>query len=422
MIETIQLTAGVVLRHCPDSRFKKGALSIQLLRPMCEEESALNALLPAVLLRGTARHPDLKSITEHLDELYGASIGTLVRRIGDIQTVGFYLSFMEDRFALEGDGILEPMIGFLEETLLQPKLEGDLLPSDFVESEKRNLISTIESELNDKRSYAAGQLLRRMCVGDSFAVPRLGRAEAVERITPRSLTAHYSRILRCSPVEIFYVGAAAPAHVAALLMPLARALAARPEQMPEQTVFVPRAEPSTFSEEMDLAQSKLCMGFVSGITNRSPDFAAMQVFNAVYGGGMTSKLFVHVREKLHLCYYVGSAYYGSKGIVTVSCGMDARDYHRAKEEILEQLASAARGEISAEELDRAKQAILSSLRGTPDSPGALESFYGTAGVSGMPWDIPEYMDRIQAVTVQDVARVAGQVRLHTEFLLRGVGA
>ena len=421
MIQTIQLTPGVVLRHCPDSRFKKGALSIQLLRPMCEEETALNALLPAVALRGTREHPDLRAITEALDDLYGASIGALVRRIGDVQTVGFYLSFMEDRFALEGDEILAPMIAFLEETMLRPKLEDGLLDRDFVESEKKNLISTIESELNDKRSYAGARMLRQMCRGDSFSVPRLGRAEAVAEITPQGLTDHYHHILRRSPVEIFYVGSADGQRVARLLMPLARALAREPEELPAQSVFAPSAEPSAFSEEMDISQSKLSMGFYSGISNQSREFAAMQVFNAVYGGGMTSKLFVHVREELSLCYYANSAYYGSKGIVTVSCGIDEAQYGRAREEILGQLEACRRGEITREELEGAKMAILSSLRAVPDSPGALEGFYGTAAVSGMNWDIPEYMDRIRAVTAEDVASVARRLQLHTEFLLRGVG-
>ena len=69
MIETIQLLPGVTLRCYRDSRFKQGCLSFQILRLMRREEVALNALLPAVLLRGTRKHPDLRSITEHLDTL-----------------------------------------------------------------------------------------------------------------------------------------------------------------------------------------------------------------------------------------------------------------------------------------------------------------------------------------------------------------
>ena len=420
MIETIHLTDGVTLLHCPDSRFKKGAVSFQLLRPMCQEESALNALLPAVLLRGTEKARDLRAITERLDDLYGASIGTLVRRIGDIQTVGLYLSFIEDRFALEGDKVLAPMIEFLQETMLEPLLENGIFSADFVESEKKNLISTIESELNDKRTYAAGKLLRQMCRGDSFAVPRLGTIEAVEAITPQSLYDHYQKILRTSPVQICYVGSAGASQVAELFLPLARALATQPQKLPEQTKFVPLAEKGEFSEEMDIQQSKLSMGFLCGITAHQEEFAAMQVFNAVYGAGMTSKLFVNVRERLSLCYYANSAYYGSKGIVTVSSGIDLEHYDTAKAEILEQLRQCQLGNITDEELTAAKSAIISSLRSTPDSPGALEGFYGTVRISGMLWDIPDYIAHIEAVTAEDVARVARSLELHTVFLLKGV--
>ena len=90
MIQTIQLTPGVVLRHYPDKRFKTAVLSVQLLRPMCREEAALNALLSAVLLRGSKNYPDMRAITMRQDELYGASLPPLLRRIGDLQTVGLF--------------------------------------------------------------------------------------------------------------------------------------------------------------------------------------------------------------------------------------------------------------------------------------------------------------------------------------------
>ena len=129
MIQTYHLLPGVTLRAFRDSRFKQGCLSFQMIRAMDSREASLNALLPSVLLRGTRRHRDLRSITEHLDSLYGASVGTLVRRVGDRQTVGLYCGFMDDRFALPGDKVLEPMLSFLEELLLEPLvLEDAFLP------------------------------------------------------------------------------------------------------------------------------------------------------------------------------------------------------------------------------------------------------------------------------------------------------
>ena len=89
-MKPIYLPGGIEFYSYRDTRFKQGALSIQFVRPMEKREAAMNALLPAVLLRGTENYPDLRAITLHLDDLYGASVSALVRRVGDFQTTGLY--------------------------------------------------------------------------------------------------------------------------------------------------------------------------------------------------------------------------------------------------------------------------------------------------------------------------------------------
>jgi len=418
MIETISLRPGITLRCCRDGRFKQGCLTVQFLRPMCAGEAALNALLPAVLLRGTEKHPDLRAITHALDDLYGASVSTLVRRIGDIQTVGLYCASLEDRFALPGDRILEPMLGLLEELMLDSRLsDGGFLP-EFVESEQRNLIATVESELNNKQAYAMNRMVRTMCAGDSFAVPRLGEKEDIASITPRQLRQHYETLLAASPLEFFFVGSAESTQVAALLEPLVNRLPQGervfPGHLPLRT-----AAPSDFSETMDIAQGKLCMGFVSPITNRDEGFIPMQVLNTLFGGGMTSKLFQNVREKLSLCYSVGSSYHGSKGLITVAAGIDFDKETAAREEILAQLAACQAGQISPTELTAAREALLSALRASLDSPGAIEGYYSTAAISGSGRELEAYMAAVEAVTMEQVVQAAKSLRLHTVFFLKG---
>ena len=418
MIETITLLPGITLRACRDTRFKQGCLSFQLVRQMVAEEAALNALAPSVLMRGTRRCPDLRSITEHLDELYGASVSPLVRRVGDYQTTGLYCGFMDDRFALPGDKVLEPMLAFLEEILLDSPLEdGAFLPA-FVESEKKNLIATIESELNDKRTYSMNRLLRILCREDTFGVPRLGEAEQVAKITPQSLQEHYQKILKTSPIEIFYVGSAEASQVALLLQPLVTKLGARENNLEPQTAFHP-CEKSDVVETMDVTQGKLCMGFVTPIINRGEDFAAMQLLNVIYGSGMTSKLFVNVREKMSLCYSIGSGYYGTKGILVVSAGIDFDKEQLTREEALRQLDICRNGGISERELNSAKEALLSSLRSTHDSPSAIEGYYSTAALSGLIFSHSQYMEAVEAATVEDVVACANSLELHTTYFLKG---
>lgn len=418
MIQTIPLFPEITLRCCRDPRFKQGCLSLQLIRPMQAEENAMNALLPAVLLRGTQAHPDIRTITQRLDELYGASVSPVVRRVGDYQTTGLYCGFMDDRFALPGDRVLEPMMAFLEELLLESPLEkGGFLPA-FVESEKKNLISAIESELNDKRAYAMKRLLRAMCREDSFGLSRLGEPQQVADIDPVVLYRHYRKILRESPIELFYVGSAQPEQVAQLLRPLLARLDRAPIPRLPQTGFH-SCPGQTLSEAMEVSQGKLCMGFTTPITNRDPEFPAMQVLNTLFGAGMTSKLFMVIREQMSLCYSIGSGYYGSKGIVTVSAGIDFDKEALTAQEVLHQLEKCRQGQITQEELTAARQALLSGLRATHDSPSAIEGYYATAALSGMGMTPQQYMQAVEAVTMEDVVAAARSLQLHTTFFLKG---
>lgn len=418
MYQTLEIFPGITLRCIRDHRFKQGALSIQFLRPMARSEAAKNALLPAVLLRGCESCPDLKQITHRLDDLYGASIGTLVRRIGDYQTTGFYCGFMEDRFALDGDRILEPMVAFIGELLLQPVLTGGGFHPEFVESEKRNLIAAIESQRSDKRAYAAGRLLEIMCQQDSFGIPRLGEPEQVQEIDPHSLYRHYQTILSESPLELFYVGAASIDAVADAVRPIFASLHRNIVKLPPQTPFQ-NSSGRDETEMMDVAQGKLSLGYYTPITNQDSRFAAMQMCNAIFGSGMTSKLFMQVREKLSLCYAIGSSYYGSKGILTVNAGIDSHQEAAAREAIAQQLAACQNGDISQSELLSARESILSSLRSVCDSPGAMEAFFGVSALSGLSRTLEQYAEEIRAVTIQDVAEAAQTVQLHSSFFLKG---
>ena len=420
MIETYSLAPGVTLRRCPGSRFKHACLSVQFVTPMAPETAASNALLPAVLLRGCRTAPDLRSVTARLDDLYGASVSTLVRRVGDWQTTGVYAGFLEDRFAQKGDQVLQPMVRFLLELLTDTLLEDGCFLEDYVSGEKKNLIATIESEINDKRAYAASRLLKLMCPGDSFSLPRLGTVEAVRAITPRSLYAQYLRLLRTAPLEIFYVGTAPAELLQQLLQPLL-SLRQTPAFLPAQTPFLPQTQPDLVREQMEVTQGKLAMGFTTPITNQSPDFIPMQLLCCLYGGSSpVNKLFMTVREQLSLCYDIGAGYYATKGIVTVSAGVETKDLERAREEILRQLDLCRRGQITPEELRSAKRALCSGLAAVTDGPGSLESYYSTAALSGRMLAPEEYSRAIEAVTLEQVARAAETLQLHTVYFLEGV--
>ncbi|MBO6055283.1 MAG: insulinase family protein, partial [Oscillospiraceae bacterium] len=214
MFVSVPILPGVRMAAVQTDKFKTGFFSVNLLRPLCREEAALNALLPSVLLRGSREHPSMRKISAWLDSLYGASAGSFVRKRGEVQSVGFYADFLSDHLTPGGEEILRPMIDFTAGILLRPAMRKGTFLKSYVEGEKTNLINDIEASLNEKRAYASRQLIRTMCADEAYGVSRMGEAEEVRAITRESLLEHWQGILETSRMEIFYLGTEDPERVA----------------------------------------------------------------------------------------------------------------------------------------------------------------------------------------------------------------
>jgi len=179
------------------------------------------------------------------------------------------------------------------------------------------------------------------------------------------------------------------------------------------------AQPRYFTEELDVAQGKLAVGFRLGECMEDPDPAVIRVFNAVYGGCLTSKLFMNVRERLNLSYSVNSACDSFKGIMQVLAGIEFEKYDEALAEIFAQLDAVRNGDITEEELTACKNRIASSLRGLSDSPASLESFYTDEAVLGLFCTPEEMAALVEDVTKEDVVAAAQGIRLDAVYFLKG---
>ncbi len=415
----IQLRPGVYLRAIQTEKFKTACLSLNFVRPLTAVEAPLAALLPSVLLRGTAHYPDIRAISSFLDAHYGASVGTLVRKKGEILTTGFYADFLEEKFLPKGEQIFSPMLAFLGELLFAPCMEnGAFLPDAFA-GEKQNLLDSIDWRLNDKRAYAQEQMLRVMCAKEAYGIPRLGDRQDAEKITPASLVNYYYHLLSCSRLELFYMGRRSAEEVGQALGAILEQLPIAEPDVASTCVLTGSGEVRYMTQTMDITQGKLCMGFRTGLTGADPDYPAMMLFCAVYGGGATSKLFVNVRERRSLCYYVSATLDKFKGIMTVSSGIEAKNYDIAQDEILRQLEVCVQGRITEEELECARKSLLSSLTAFLDSPGRIDEYMLGCALSGSEMPIKTLMERLSQVTLAQVIDAAKRVRLDTVYFLKG---
>ena len=102
----IPLGDNVYLTYVPAVKFKTDFLSAQFITPLRRETAGLNALLPAVLERGSRRYPDMERLSAALDLLYGANVEYTVRKRGENQLWGFVATCVDGAFLPEGRSLL----------------------------------------------------------------------------------------------------------------------------------------------------------------------------------------------------------------------------------------------------------------------------------------------------------------------------
>ncbi len=417
-----QLADGVELLVNRTDKFKTGLLSATLTVPLRREDATAGALIPEVLYRGSRSCPDMERLSAATDALYGASLGTGVRQRGESQCISFLCSVIDDRYALDGSAVLEPAAGLMGEVLLDPAAENGVFRRDYVKGEGANLADRIRARVNDKRSWSIFRLVQEMCAGEAYAVDKLGDAEEALSVSPEGLWADYQALLGRAKVTFYYGGSAQPERVEETVR---RAFAPliRGRNAPVSCA-VPR-EPSgpvrTVTDEMDVTQGKLAMGFrTGGVTMDSPDYPALLVCNALYGGSANSRLFLNVREKLSLCYYASSLIDKLKGLLVVSSGVEFGDFDRAQEAILAQLDELRAGRFTDEERNAAIRTVVNGLRGRLDSQGQMEDDCVTKLICGVrPDDGAELIRSVERVTAEDIAQAAQRIRLDTVYRLTG---
>lgn len=417
-----EIMPGVWLSHLRTDKFKTACLSLNLLTQLRRETASLNALIPYVLRRGTSRYSDMDALSARMDELYGTAIEPVVRRIGEIQCVGFYASIPEGEFLPGKEDVLRPACELLGQLLLSPITRGGLLLPAYVDSEREKLVERIRSRVNDKRSYSVLRCIEEMCCYEDFAVSRLGSEEEAEAIRYQKLTKQYRTLLQSSPVEIFYCGRAAQKDVARCLRD---AFATMPRGEIDYEIGTDlrlnalESAPRFVQEEMDVTQGKLVIGFRLGECMEEPDQAALHVFNCLFGGGVSSKLFVNVREKLQLCYYASSMIDLHKGLLLVASGIAFDSMEAARDEILRQLELIAQGEITDEEWIAARTGVASDLRALMDSQGELEGFTLSQAIDGHDYGPLELAELVEAVTKEELSAIARSVECDLIYFLSG---
>lgn len=390
--------------------------------PLDPSTAAENALVPRILSQGCVRYPGAMALAERCQSLYNLSLSrNRVFKRGETQVICQSAWMLDNSMVPDGTDVLGGALDVLCDLWFEPITEGRGFLSTFTDHAKNDTMDGIRALINNKNNYAPFRCNQEMCRRERYGISAVGSMADVEAASPVGVYAAYQRMLARSRCEIFYVGRGGEGRV---METFSRAFSGIPrgDILPLSTEVVREVQSvREVWEEHPAQQSKLSLGFRTGTTEADGGRAVMLMLNEIFGSGPVSRLFMHVREKLGLCYYCSSSMDLIKGTMMVNCGIDAKKKSEAQAEILRQLDEIRAGTISDAELDAARKSLRSAIRQIYDEPTSLEMWWLGRMLSGRSVTPEEEIDHIESVTKDEIASAAQKIRLDTVYFMEGTG-
>ena len=408
---------GIYLNFVENDRYKNNYINLYFVTPLNRRTASLNTVLARVLSRGCEKYPTQMELNRALDRAFDASLDSDTAKLGEWHTLSLSLSLLDRAFAFEGEDPVEEGGEILKEVLLRPYLPNGHFDASYVESEKKLALDDLAALVNNKARYARSRMFEKMCESEPYGTPALGDRREIRRITAASLTEYFEELKKTARIEMFFVGRFDRRKMLHLAQSLTEGWNRQEEALPRVTPPPKRKKVREITETMDVTQANLVMGFRTHCTVYDPDCAALSLYNAVLGGSLTSKLFCVLREKMSLCYSVSSIPDALKGVLLIYAGIAPKNRDVAIQEALNQMEEIKKGNVTEEELENSRRALINSLNGLEDNPAVLAEWYLPRVLTDRKQTPSSLIADLQAVTLEDVVKIAHKIQMDTIYTL-----
>lgn len=406
----------------PSKKFKTVTIVAKFKTDLARETITQRALVPFLLQQGTTSYPTEKQLNLKLNELYGAVFNVSASKKGNHHIITIHLEVANQKYIENESTIMDEALDLLKEVIHAPNVENGAFPTAVFEREKATLQSRIKSIIDDKISYANQRLIDEMCADEAFSIHTNGYEADLADLTSADVYAYYQKMLTEDQFDIYVIG---DFDETGMREKIKAHLPVKSQNTTDQANVEKQKtidKVAVVKQSQEIQQAKLHIGFRTNTAYQDEDYYALQIFNGLFGGFPSSKLFVNVREKHSLAYYVGSRLESHKGLLIVLSGIAIADYEKAKTIIEEQFNAMLAGDFTDENVSATKDLVISQILEAEDSArGTIELLYDQV-VASKEQSLDDYRAKLAQVTKAEVIAVAQKVQMDTIYLLTNEGA
>ncbi len=416
----IDIKNGIKLHTIKTEKFKTNLIAVMLTTKLDRKNITKNALIPAVLRRGTKFMQTQEEINKKMEDMYGASFDCGLDKTGDNQILKFYMETVNNEFLpQDAENMIKNSIEKIFEIIFNPYLENGVFKKEYVEQEKENIKQIIDGKIDSKARYALDRCIEEMYKNEPFGLYKFGYVEDLKDINEKNLYEYYLELIKTCKIDI-YISGIVDENIYNIIKQnenIEKLEERKPDFKEFELVKKENEEAKEIQESMEVTQGKLIIGLDVNILDKDARYKIM-IYNSLLGGSANSKLFQNVREKASLAYTASSSYYRFKNNIFINCGIDIPNYQKALEIIKKQIEDMKNGDFTDEEIENAKNGIIASIKTIDDEQDTEITYYFGQELSGTKTSLEEYIENIQKVNKADVLEVAKQISINTIYFLK----
>ena len=416
----IDIKNGTKLHTIKTEKFKTNLIAVMLTTKLDRKNITKNALIPAVLRRGTKFMQTQEEINKKMEDMYGASFDCGLDKTGDNQILKFYMETVNNEFLpQDAENMIKSSIEKIFEIIFNPYLENGVFKKEYVEQEKENIKQIIDGKIDSKARYALDRCIEEMYKNEPFGLYKFGYVEDLKDINEKNLYEYYLELIKTCKIDI-YISGIVDENIHNIIKQnenIEKLEERKPDFKEFELVKKENEEAKEIQESMEVTQGKLIIGLDVNILDKDARYKIM-IYNSLLGGSANSKLFQNVREKASLAYTASSSYYRFKNNIFINCGIDIPNYQKALEIIKKQIEDMKNGDFTDEEIENAKNGIIASIKTIDDEQDTEITYYFGQELSGTKTSLEEYIENIQKINKADVLEVAKQISINTIYFLK----
>jgi len=291
--------------------------------------------------------------------------------------------------------------------ILADVAQNSLMTEEMVEKERKVILEEISLGRIYPPTFVLNLVSRTLFPENSLELPICGTQETVNAIQRKDLLQFYRRYYTPNNAFLTLVGQVdAPWALELIRQKLGPWT--RGQSLPPS--FSPPRGQARFQEirERKFLDQAIVVLALQAMGWKDADRPSFEIINAVLGSGGNSRLYQEIREKQGLSYLVGSIYYplSDTGFWAVYVGTAPQNLKKVKRTIFQEVARIQEEPLSAQELGEMKSYIRGKTLIRNENNWALSDFIGQGLLADSPEMPQKYLTKVEAVTAEDVIRVA----------------